>query len=224
MGIDRRYREGHHQGMSLHSQSNILRVFIRQDARPHLVVLQGPPNAHLLVITYSTDTSSLVVSNSTPLHPPTPSLRSAEFFQGVVVQGMTVIVSLWVGVLSCLELEVEKDKDLKRRRSSVAASVQTVPDKRLRIRENYNIKSVITLGIEITMLNTQCARTESSVASISPRHIIGRRSRRLFPVAHTTQCPSTPDASILGDFAQLHRPSQADGRRGSRNGQCRIRR
>lgn len=57
---------------------------------------------------------------------------------------MTVLVSLWVGVLSCLELEVEKDKDLKRRRSSAVApptvTTESTPDKRLRIRENYNIK------------------------------------------------------------------------------------
>lgn len=125
-------------------------------------MLQGPPNAHLLVVTYSIETSSLIVTNSTPLHPPTPSLRAAEFFRGVVVQGMTVLVSLWVGVLSCVELELEKDKDLKRRRSSVAASVQAVPDKRLRIRENYNIKSVI--GLEHTGGTSDTSVSESKIS------------------------------------------------------------
>ena len=83
----------------------------------------------------------MVVTHDTPLSPPTPSLRQAEFFRSMIVQGTTLLVSLWVGVLSCIELEVEKDKDLKRRRSSVAVPPSdTVPDKRLRVRETYNIK------------------------------------------------------------------------------------
>jgi hypothetical protein len=46
-----------------------------------------------------------------------------------------------VGVISCVELEVEKDKDLKRRRSSaVAAPVDVLPEKRLRAKEPFNIK------------------------------------------------------------------------------------
>lgn len=114
---------------------------LSKDARPHIVVLQGPPNAHVLVVTYAQETGSMLVTHDTPLSPPTPSLRQAEFFRSMIVQGTTLLVSLWVGVLSCIQLEVEKDKDLKRRRSSVAVPpVETVPDKRLRVRETFNIK------------------------------------------------------------------------------------
>lgn len=114
-----------------------------QDARPHLLVLMGPPNAQLLVLTYNPSTSSLIVASSTLLNPPTPSLRLAEFFRGVVVDGSTALISLWVGVLSCVELEVEKEKDLKRRRSSAVRPGmvnESVSDKRLRVRETFNIK------------------------------------------------------------------------------------
>jgi len=114
----------------------------QQDARPHILVVLGPPNAQLLVLTYNASTSSLVVTSSTLLNPPTPSLRQAEFYRGVIVEGSTALVSLWVGVLSCIELEVEKEKDLKRRRSSAVTPMlaEAVPDKRLRVKESFNIK------------------------------------------------------------------------------------
>jgi hypothetical protein len=114
-----------------------------QDARPHLLVLMGPPNAQLLVLTYNPSTSSLIVASLTLLNPPTPSLRLAEFYRGVIVEGSTALISLWVGVLSCVELEVEKEKDLKRRRSSAVRPGmvnESVSDKRLRVRETFNIK------------------------------------------------------------------------------------
>ena len=112
-----------------------------QDARPHVAVLLGPPNAALLLIAYDARSASLAVTDSTELQPPTPSLRQAEFFRSVITQGSSLLISLWVGVLSCIEVEVEKDKDLKRRRSSaVEPPVEISPDKRLRVRENYNIK------------------------------------------------------------------------------------
>jgi DNA damage-binding protein 1 len=114
-----------------------------QDARPHLLVLMGPPNAQLLVLTYNPSTSSLIVASSTLLNPPTPSLRLAEFYRGVIVEGSTTLISLWVGVLSCVELEVELEKDLKRRRSSAVRPGmvnESVSDKRLRVRETFNIK------------------------------------------------------------------------------------
>jgi DNA damage-binding protein 1 len=112
-----------------------------QNARPHILVLLGPPNAQVLVLALSPATSSLVVTSSASLNPPTPTLREAEFFRGIIADGYTVLVSLWVGVISCVELEVEKDKDLKRRRSSaVAAPVDVLPEKRLRAKEPFNIK------------------------------------------------------------------------------------
>ena len=121
-----------------------------QDARPHLLVLLGPPNAQLLVLTYNPSTSSLIVASSTLLNPPTPSLRLAEFYRGVIVEGSTALISLWVGVLSCVELEVEKEKDLKRRRSSAVRPGmvnEAVSDKRLRVRETFNIKWVNRSGL-----------------------------------------------------------------------------
>lgn len=120
-----------------------------QDARPHLLVLMGPPNAQLLVLTYNPSTSSLIVASSTLLNPPTPSLRLAEFYRGVIVEGSTALISLWVGVLSCVELEVEKEKDLKRRRSSAVRPGmvnESASDKRLRVRETFNIKWVNQSG------------------------------------------------------------------------------
>jgi DNA damage-binding protein 1 len=112
-----------------------------QDARPHLLVLTGPPNAQVLVLAYVPSTSSIVVTSAVTLNPSTPSLRQAEFYRGIVAEGHIALVSLWVGVITCIELEVEKDKDLKRRRSSaVAAPVDTLPEKRLRAKEPFNVK------------------------------------------------------------------------------------
>lgn len=68
----------------------------------------------------------LVVTSSLPLTPPTPSLRRAEFFSKVITCDTTALVSLWIGVLSCVELELEKEK-------------RKVTD-RLVFKENYNIK------------------------------------------------------------------------------------
>lgn len=111
-----------------------------QDARPHILVLQGPPDAHLLLVTYVPGNPALVVTSSIPLTPPTPSLRQAEFFTSVIPQDNVAIVSLWVGVLSCIELEVEKDKDAKKRRASVIGIEEE--GKRLKFRDNFNIKWV----------------------------------------------------------------------------------
>ena len=61
----------------------------------------------------------------------------------MIVEGNTALISLWVGVLTCVELEVEKEKDLKRRRSSAVRPGmvnESVSDKRLRVRETFNIK------------------------------------------------------------------------------------
>jgi DNA damage-binding protein 1 len=84
------------------------------DARPHVLLLVGPPNARLLLLTWD---DGLVVTSSHPLAPPTPALRRQEFFTGVVVQGSTALVSVWTGLLACMEMELEKARDLKRRAS-----------------------------------------------------------------------------------------------------------
>jgi DNA damage-binding protein 1 len=99
-------------------------------------VLLAPPNAHLLLVIFtSTPTPALVIAASLPLTPPTPSLRQAEFYTSVIAQGNVALVSLWVGVLSCIEIDVEKDKDRKRRPSEVRP--ETKP---LTFRDNFNIK------------------------------------------------------------------------------------
>jgi DNA damage-binding protein 1 len=111
-------------------------------------VLLSPPNAQLLLVTHGP--SGLSVAAATPLVPPTPSLRQAEFFSSVLCQGNLAVVSLWVGVLSCIEIEVDKDK---RRRSSVAGG----SDKKLRFRDNFNIKWVPRQFLA----NLQCPRAQS---------------------------------------------------------------
>jgi hypothetical protein len=139
-----------------------------QDARPHLLILMGPPNAQLLVLTYNPSTSSLIVASSTLLNPPTPSFRLAEFYRGVIVEGSTALISLWVGVLSCVELEVEKEKDLKRRRSSAVRPGmvnESASDKRLRVRETFNIKWVV-LSELWARTDKQRPRTESIVTGL----------------------------------------------------------
>ncbi|ORY34709.1 CPSF A subunit region-domain-containing protein [Naematelia encephala] len=111
-----------------------------KDARPHILVLQAPPNAHLLLVTYtSTPTPSLIVTSSLPLTPPTPSLRQAEFFVGVISQDHVALVSLWVGVLSRIGMEVEKDKEAKKRRASIAHNGVEDDSKVLVFTDNFNI-------------------------------------------------------------------------------------
>lgn len=58
-----------------------------------------------------------MVTASQALSPPTPLLRPQEFFTGVIAQTTTALVSLWTGLLACVELELEKVKDAKRRAS-----------------------------------------------------------------------------------------------------------
>lgn len=74
----------------------------------------GPPNARLLLVTWE---SALVVTAVQALLPPTPLLRRQEFFMGVVVHSTIALVSLWTGLLACVEMELEKVKDAKRRGS-----------------------------------------------------------------------------------------------------------
>ncbi|WWC95424.1 hypothetical protein V866_002287 [Kwoniella sp. B9012] len=112
-----------------------------EGARPHILVLLAPPSAHLLLLTYSTSpTPSLIVTSSIQLTPPTPTLRQAEFFTSVIAHQNVALVSLWIGVLSCIELEVEKDKDAKKRRASTAGDINMVDEvKRLIFKDNFNI-------------------------------------------------------------------------------------
>lgn len=80
------------------------------------------------------------MTSSLPLTPPTPSLRQAEFFASVISQNTVALVSLWVGVLSCIEMEVEKDKDAKKRRASTVAMDVEEEGRRLNFKDNFNIK------------------------------------------------------------------------------------
>ena len=124
------------------SISLMLCMLIRQGSRPHLIVLLAPPNARLVLLTSSPNAPYLSITSTLSLTPPTPSLRQAEFFASVVVHETTALVSLWIGVLSCVELELEKDKSSKRRRSSAvaAATEAEIGDKRVLLKETSNIK------------------------------------------------------------------------------------
>ncbi|WWD20338.1 hypothetical protein CI109_104814 [Kwoniella shandongensis] len=111
-----------------------------EGARPHILVLLSPPQAHLLLVTFTASPApSLIVTSSIPLTPPTPSLRQAEFFTSVLAHDKVALVSLWVGVLSCIEMEVEKDKDAKKRRASAAGMEVDEDGRRLKFRDNFNI-------------------------------------------------------------------------------------
>ncbi|WWC92848.1 uncharacterized protein L201_007809 [Kwoniella dendrophila CBS 6074] len=113
-----------------------------EGAKPHLLVLLAPPSAQLLLVTYQTSPSpSLIVTSSITLTPPTPSLRQAEFFTSVIAHENVALVSLWIGVLSCVEMEIEKDKDAKKRRASTVDTDMSSNDegKRLIFRDNFNI-------------------------------------------------------------------------------------
>lgn len=112
-----------------------------QGSAPHILVLTSPPNAQLLLLAYLPGPKpTLTVTSSISLTPPTPSLRQAEFFNAVISQGNVALVSLWTGVISCIELDFEKDKDAKRRRSSVAADESGSEGRRLKIQDHFNIK------------------------------------------------------------------------------------
>ncbi|WVQ95773.1 hypothetical protein IAU59_002872 [Kwoniella sp. CBS 9459] len=111
-----------------------------EGAKPHILVLLAPPSAHLLLITFNPSPNpSLIVTSSVPLTPPTPTLRQAEFFTSVIAHDRVALVSLWIGVLSCIEMEVEKDKDAKRRRASAVGMDVEEDGRRLLFKENFNI-------------------------------------------------------------------------------------
>jgi DNA damage-binding protein 1 len=57
----------------------------------------------------------------------------------VLSQGNVALVSLWTGVLSCIELDFEKDKEAKKRRASNVV-VDENKEGRLVLRDNFNIK------------------------------------------------------------------------------------
>jgi DNA damage-binding protein 1 len=111
------------------------------------------------LITYNPTTASLVVTSALPLTPPTPSLRQAEFFSSVIANESIALVSLWVGVLSCIEMEIEKDADTKRRRSSAAVPEGKAEGKKLlTFRDNFNIKYVLGhASLTIVSESTTCS-------------------------------------------------------------------
>ena len=83
------------------------------------------------------------MTSAIPLTPPTPSLRQAEFFAAVISHESIALVSLWVGVLSCIEMEAEKDKDAKKRRASAIGVEAEEEGRRVKFRANFNIKSAL---------------------------------------------------------------------------------
>lgn len=97
-------------------------------------MLVGPPNARLLLITW--EDGKIVVTASQALAPPTPALRRQEFFTGVIAQDSLALVSVWTGLLACIEMEVEKAKDAKRR----ASDAKNADDRRVVFKSSYNIK------------------------------------------------------------------------------------
>jgi DNA damage-binding protein 1 len=111
---------------------------------PHILVLAGPPNAQLHLVTFS---GKLVITSTQPLTAPTPNLRRQEFFTGVVSNSTSVIVSLWTGLLAHIEMELEKSKDAKRR-TSIAGSDMDLDEvarrqaRRLVFKSSSNIKWV----------------------------------------------------------------------------------
>ncbi|KAE8541647.1 hypothetical protein D1P53_001817 [Cryptococcus gattii VGV] len=108
-----------------------------EGSRPHILVLLAPPQAHLLLVAFDVITSKLIITSSTPLTPPTPTLRQAEFFTAVVAQEGVALVSLWIGVLSCLEIELDKGPSGKKRKSSTIPTPEG--ETRLKIKNNFNI-------------------------------------------------------------------------------------
>lgn len=78
-----------------------------------------------------------MVTASQALAPPTPALRRQEFFTGVIAQDNLALVSVWTGLLACVEMEAEKVKGASKRRAS---EVKNVDDRRLVFKTTFNIK------------------------------------------------------------------------------------
>lgn len=74
-----------------------------------------------------------MITASQALRPPMPLLRLQEFFTGVVCNGTRAVVSLWTGILTRLEMELEKVKDMKRRQGERG-------ERRLVFRSSMNLK------------------------------------------------------------------------------------
>ncbi|WVQ78968.1 hypothetical protein IAT38_001060 [Cryptococcus sp. DSM 104549] len=161
------------------------------DSQPHILVLLSPPQAHLLLVTFtSIPTPSLVVTSSLPLTPPTPTLRQAEFFTSVLAQKRLALVSLWVGVLSCIEIEVEKDKGGKKRRASVLG--EEVVEKRLKFRDNFNINIREHNLLHLSFLPPTLAGPTLSFLWLSANNELNLQARTLSTAAHAFAPLSRP--------------------------------
>lgn len=102
-------------------------------------MLVGPPNARLLLLGW--EDGKIVVTASQALSPPTPALRRQEFFTGVISQGTMAFVSVWTGLLACVEMEVEKASAAKRRASETPTKDNGETDgRRLVFKSSFNIK------------------------------------------------------------------------------------
>lgn len=103
-------------------------------------MLVEPPSARLLLVTFAG--GKLAITASQALSPPMPSLLRAEFFNGVRASGSAALVSLWTGLLACVEIEFEKPKDAKKRRASEAVITECEAGSRLVFKSSFNIKWV----------------------------------------------------------------------------------
>ena len=142
-------------------------------------MLTGPPNARVYLLTV--EGSKLVVASSIPLTPPTPSLREAEFCQKIISQGKIALASVWTGVISCLELDVDKKG-------------------RLTLRDNFNIKQVVFLECsdyslrEHNLLDIAFIPRKCSVAFLwqSSTEALMLDTREVSLAAHSFTDPSIP--------------------------------
>ncbi|WVO14336.1 hypothetical protein L204_101968 [Cryptococcus depauperatus] len=107
-----------------------------EGSRPHVLVLLAPPHSQLLIMTFNCSASRLILTSSLALTPPTPTLRQAEFFTAILAHERVVMVSLWIGVLSCLELECDMAQSKKKRPSNMSGMED---EGLLRLRDNFNI-------------------------------------------------------------------------------------
>lgn len=103
-----------------------------QDARPHLLVLVGPPNAQLHLVAWSPQAEGLVITSSLKLAPPTPALRQQQFFTAVISEGTTAIASLWTGLLTCVEMDFAKKGKKK--------DMEIDGDRKLVFKTSFNMK------------------------------------------------------------------------------------
>lgn len=83
-------------------------------------------------MTWSPSSDELVITSSLKLAPPTPALRRQEFFTAVISDRNVALVSLWTGLLSCVEIELAKKGRKK--------DMDVDGERKLVFRNNFNMK------------------------------------------------------------------------------------